>query len=37
MLYDDKSKGSIAYIKLSEEFIKNNWGEKIVWLKREKH
>lgn len=24
MLYDDKSKGSIAYIKLSEEFIKNN-------------
>ena len=24
MLYDDKSKGSTAYIKLSEEFIKNN-------------
>ena len=24
MLYDDKSKGSIAYTKLSEEFIKNN-------------
>jgi len=24
MLYDDKSKGSLAYIKVSEELIKNN-------------
>ena len=26
MIYDEKSKGSIAYIKLAEEIIKNNWG-----------